>query len=82
MTAREFHYSPCIKTIGPRGGEKLDQEVWRRNGATQTWKTRPDEFRVPIKHGLRHYSQLWHYNAEEFHTAEDCDPIVIDNRQG
>lgn len=25
----------------------------RRNGATKRWKTRPDEFRIPIKAGLR-----------------------------
>lgn len=25
----------------------------RRNGKTQTWKTRPNEFRIPIKAGLR-----------------------------
>lgn len=25
----------------------------RRSGKTQTWKTRPDEFKVPVKHGLR-----------------------------
>ena len=27
----------------------VTQEVWRRNGKTQTWKTRPNEFRVPVK---------------------------------
>lgn len=25
----------------------------RRNGKTQTWKTRPGEFRIPAKHGLK-----------------------------
>jgi hypothetical protein len=25
----------------------------RRNGKTQLWKTRPDEFRIPVKAGLR-----------------------------
>lgn len=45
---------------------------WRRNGATQTWKTRPDEFRTPIKYGLRGYGQLTQTNAGEFHTPADC----------
>lgn len=45
---------------------------WRRNGATQTWKTRPDEFRTPIKYGLREYHQLTQTNAGEFHTPADC----------
>lgn len=25
----------------------------RRNGSTQLWKTRPTEFRIPVKAGLR-----------------------------
>lgn len=25
----------------------------RRNGRTKTWKTRPGEFRIPVKAGLR-----------------------------
>jgi hypothetical protein len=32
----------------------------RRNGATQTWKTRPGEFRIPVKLGLKIYGQLTH----------------------
>ena len=36
---------------------------WRVNGQTKTWKTRPDEFRVPIKHGLWDYDYLTHDNA-------------------
>ncbi len=30
-------------------------KLWkiRRNGATKTWKTRPNEFRIPIKAGLK-----------------------------
>lgn len=29
--------------------------LWRlrRNGKTKTWKTRPDDFRIPVKAGLR-----------------------------
>lgn len=30
----------------------------RRNGKTQTWKTRPDHFRIPIKMGLKSYGQI------------------------
>lgn len=31
---------------------------WRVNGKPKTWKTRPDEVRVPLKHGLRDYDYL------------------------
>lgn len=30
----------------------------RRNGATKIWKTRPGEFRIPIKHGLYDYGYI------------------------
>lgn len=30
----------------------------RRNGKTQTWKTRPAEFRIPIKFGLYGYGEI------------------------
>lgn len=30
----------------------------RRNGATKLWKTRPDEFRIPVKAGLKSYGHI------------------------
>lgn len=36
----------------------------RRNGATKTWKTRPTEFRIPIKHGLYSYGYISHHSAD------------------
>jgi len=35
----------------------------RRNGATKTWKTRPSEFHVPIKFGLRGTARLTETDA-------------------
>lgn len=32
----------------------------RRNGRTQTWKTRPGEFRIPVVAGLRAYGEITH----------------------
>lgn len=32
----------------------------RRNGRTKTWKTRPREFRIPVKIGFRDCTQLSH----------------------
>lgn len=72
LAAREFHFGECTCTVGPRGGRTVRMEVWRRNGATKTWKTRPAEFRVPIKYGLKECSYLDQGNARHFHAAEDC----------
>jgi len=69
MSTREFHYAPACT---PKRVEN-----WRRNGMTQTWKTRPNEFKVPVKFGLRAYSYITDLNCHEFHRAEDCP--LIDN---
>ena len=42
---------------------------WRANGKCQTWKTRPDEFKLPIKHGLYDYDYLTHENAHLFEAV-------------
>jgi hypothetical protein len=51
---------------------KPECENWRRSGQTQTWKTRPNEFRVPIKFGLRESSALTESNLEYFHLESEC----------
>ena len=35
-------------------------KLWqcRRNGKTQLWKTRPDDFRIPIKYGFKSYGEI------------------------
>ena len=43
----------------------------RRNGATKTWKTRPGEFRIPIKIGFRGYGYIDNRNADEWATRPD-----------
>jgi hypothetical protein len=45
----------------------LDKPInWRVNGKCKTWKTRPEEFKLPIKHGLYSYGYLTHENAHLF----------------
>ena len=72
LTTREFHYGHCRRDVGPRGGITIRIEEWRANGACRTWKTRPAEFELPIKYGLRTCGYLHQDNADEFHTAADC----------
>lgn len=64
-SVREFHFEgrgPCTTKV----------ERWRANGAIKTWVTRPGEFRLPIKWGLRSYDYLTHENADQFHVASEC----------
>lgn len=45
---------------------KLTGKNWKRNGSTKTWKTRPGEFRIPVKHGLYSYGVIDHNNWQQF----------------
>ncbi len=38
----------------------------RVNGKLQLWKTRPNEFRLPMKHGLKDTFQLTQDNADQW----------------
>jgi hypothetical protein len=38
---------------------------WRRNGALKLWKTRPTEFRQPVKYGLYGFGYITHSNLDE-----------------
>lgn len=51
----------------------------RANGACKTWKTRPDDFRLPVKYGLRDCFYLTPSNADEwlaFDPTERADPLL------
>lgn len=43
----------------------------RNNGMTKTWKTRPDEFRMPVKHGLKQCFYITQANADEWFMSEE-----------
>lgn len=45
-------------------------QVWRRNGKTKTWKTRPNDFAVPVKRGLYEYGIITQNNAASFDIEE------------
>lgn len=41
----------------------------RRNGRTKLWKTRPSDFRVPIKVGMYGYGYIDHENCDEWEVV-------------
>ena len=42
----------------------------RRTGKTKTWKTRPDEFSVPVKYGMYASFYITQENANEWSEAK------------
>lgn len=55
------HVSTCNKD-----GSPLRVRV---NGATKTWKTRPTEFKIPVKYGLYSYGYITDSNASKWSVA-------------
>lgn len=41
----------------------------RAMGKCKTWKTRPDDFRLPVAYGLRGYFYLTPENANDWNVA-------------
>ena len=41
----------------------------RSNGACKTWKTRPNDFRLPVKYGLKQCFYITPSNADQWEKA-------------
>ena len=67
ITATRFKRTVPTK-IGLMNSVKITN--WRASGKCKTWKTRPEEFKLPIKYGLYESSYLTHENAHLFEVAE------------
>ena len=42
---------------------------WKRNGKVKLWKTRPTDFKIPVKNGLGNYGYIDHTNFHEFRVS-------------
>lgn len=80
MTEQRFHEDGCSVTYGKTGKAqpKVTMREWRRNGATQTWKTRPGAFRIPVKRGMYEYGAI--YENEHVHVAHECPALLEADR--
>jgi hypothetical protein len=70
-----LHYTgrrDCSRVVGPRGGITVNIVHVRTSGKCKTWKTRPTEFRLPVKYGMFESFAVDHTNVADFHLAEDC----------
>jgi hypothetical protein len=54
-------------------------KLWqcRRNGATKLWKTRPDDFRIPVKAGLKLCGAVNDVNTVSYESDDNFTPFVI-----
>jgi hypothetical protein len=59
---------PIIERLLAEGHIYTSRSHWkvRRNGETKTWKTRPADYRIPVKAGLRSTGQLEPKTLQDF----------------
>jgi hypothetical protein len=59
LTARNFEHASL------KGSDKKPIRC-RANGKCQVWSTRPNDFKLPVKHGMHITFYLTHENAHEW----------------
>lgn len=78
-----IHYTgqhSCSRVVGPRGGVKDTITAVRPSGQCKTWKTRPADFRLPVKYGMYESNAITQDNAADWHLDEDCPVYVVPTR--
>lgn len=60
MTATQFEH------VTLKNADKKTAVRARRTGKTQKWKTRPGEFKIPVKYGLRQSFYITHETAGDW----------------
>ena len=69
LQAQRAGHGATIYSIDDRNADGTAAR-WRINGACKTWKTRPLDFKLPVKHGLYAYGYITHDNAHRFTLEE------------
>lgn len=69
------HHRDIFHHTTEKGSDKQPVRC-RVNGKCKTWKTRPDDFRLPVKHGLRTYFYITPYNAPDW-IATSVDGALL-----
>ena len=63
------HYRQGLHHATKKGSDKLPVRA-RVNGKCKTWKTRPECFQLPVKHGLYQCFYITERNADEWTFAD------------
>jgi hypothetical protein len=68
MTKQQLSSLPLGYTLHHKTATNADGSPLRCrvNGSIKTWKSRPDDFRLPVKHGLKHCFYITPENVNEW----------------
>ena len=80
LTNEEILMCNAFEHVSNKNADKTPMRV-RRNGATKLWKTRPGDFKIPIKYGLYQHGYITPENVGDW-LPEGLDPILAGERLG
>lgn len=66
--AMQLAHGAVLHHVSRKGSDKQPMRV-RVSGRCQTWKTRPEEFKLPVKYGLYNSGYITPANAHEWEVA-------------
>lgn len=72
-----LHENGCKRIVGPRNGITTTVHQWRVSGQPVTYRTRPDNWYVPIKFGLRQSSKISVLTQNILHLADECPLLTL-----
>ena len=64
--AKSLRHGDILHHVTNKNSDGTPQR-WRVNGAVKTWKTRPNEVKIPVKYGMYSYDYVTH---RELHLVD------------
>jgi len=77
--AKKLRYRQTIFIKGEYNADGTAMRV-RVNGKVQLWKTRPKDFKIPVKRGLYEYGYITLRNAHSFTLKEPARRKKVSKR--
>lgn len=65
LIATECHHNQVFEHVTLKNADGTPVRC-RKTGQCKTWKTRPDEFKLPVKHGLKTCFYITQDNAHKW----------------
>lgn len=69
VTKEQAQTCSMFEHVTLKNSDKKTPARCRKMGACKTWKTRPDEFKLPVKHGLYDSFYITQENAHEWNAT-------------
>lgn len=71
--ATNLKHGTELRHVTLKNADKISAVRCRVNGQCKTWKTKPAEFQLPVKHGLKQCFYITPANADQWETVAQAE---------